>query len=128
VGLAPLVVLALWVPALALAILLKWHTLWLSLPLLFIALALVRVAWRQLGALRQQRYHHPPYSGAVARLAIELRKKEILRALHVAEPDVAFVAEGDRGDAGVPSDHRFGPAVTPAEGPCRRTDGGSGRT
>jgi hypothetical protein len=101
VGFAPLVVVALWIPILAAAVLLTWGMNWLyrlclSLPLLFITIGLVRLAWRQVGALRDGRFRYPPYSGAVARLAITLRKKEILRSLHLADPDVTFVAEADQ--------------------------------
>jgi hypothetical protein len=92
---APLVVLLLWVPLVALAVLCTWRTLWLSLPLLFIAVALVRVAWKQLRAVGHQMYHHPPYSATVAHLAIRLRKKDLLRSLRVVEGEVRFCADAD---------------------------------
>jgi hypothetical protein len=69
--------------------------LWLSVLLLLIISGLIRLAWRQLRAIRYRLYHHPPYSGAVARLAVELRKKEVLRALHLLESDVTFRTEED---------------------------------
>jgi hypothetical protein len=93
---APLVVLFFWLPVLAVAVLLTRHTIWLWLPLLFIMAGLVRLAVRQLRASRYRLYHHPPYSGTVARLAIELRQREVLRSLHKAAPDVVFFTEVDR--------------------------------
>jgi hypothetical protein len=92
---APLVVLVLWVPLLVLTALITWRRLWVSVPLLLIIIGLIRLAWRQLRAIRYRLYHHPPYSGAVARLAIELRKREVLRSLHLFEPDVTFRTEAD---------------------------------
>jgi len=90
---APLVVLLLWVPVLVLAALIT--RLWLSVLLLLTIHGLMRLAWRQLRAIRYRLYHHPPYSGAVARLAIELRKREVLRSLHLFEADVTFRTEAD---------------------------------
>jgi hypothetical protein len=87
---APLVVLLLWVPVLVFVELCSWPRLWVSLPLLLVIVGLIRLAWRQLQAIRHGLYHDPPYSSAVARLAIELRKREVLRSLHLFESDVTF--------------------------------------
>jgi hypothetical protein len=104
---APLVVLLLWVPVFWLcggllcqvaALYTHLTTLWLSLPVLFILVGLVRSAWRQLRAVRLGLYHRPPYSSTVAHLAIRLRKKELLRSLHVLETEVRFFAAAERGD------------------------------
>jgi hypothetical protein len=92
---APLVVLLLWAPLLFLAALITWRRLWVSAPLLLVLVGLIRLAWRQLRAVRYRLYHHPPYSGAVARLVIELRKREVLRSLHLFESDVMFRTEAD---------------------------------
>jgi hypothetical protein len=92
---APLAILCLWVPPLMLAALIFWRRLWLSVPLLFVIVGLGRLAWGQLRAVRYRLYHHPPYNGAVARLAVQVRKRELLRSLHLLESDVTFRAEAD---------------------------------
>jgi hypothetical protein len=71
----------------------------LGLPTLYLAAGLIRMAWKQLVAARYGLYHQPPASGPVAKLAIQLRKKQILRSLHMSEGDVRFLTEADRGIA-----------------------------
>jgi len=118
---APRVVLLLWVPALALGTLLVsrpfvgdlrrlftagiWmrpgqfgpaFRLVLLLGLLFLLVALIRLARRQLLAVRYRLFHRLPYSGSVTRLAIQLRKKELLRDLHLSESSALFLTEEDR--------------------------------
>jgi hypothetical protein len=92
---APLVVVLLWIPVLVLTELSSWRHLWVSVPLLLVIVGLIRLAWRQLQAIRHRLYHHPPYSSAVAHLAIKLRKREVLRSLHLFESDVTFRTEAD---------------------------------
>jgi hypothetical protein len=92
---APVVVLLLWVPPLVLAALITWRNPLVSAPLLMLIVVLIRLAWRQLRAVRYRLYHHPPFSSTVARLAIELRKREVLRSLHLSAPDVTFHTEED---------------------------------
>jgi hypothetical protein len=113
---APLVVLLFWVPALALVavfvfalVLRDWRMLitlgigtrarWLGMPwrlmvllgLLFLIAVLVRLASRQLRAIRHRLFHRLPYSGSVVLLAIQLRKKELLRSLHLNEKNALFL-------------------------------------
>ena len=68
----------------------------LFLGLLFRLLALVRFACRQLQAVRERLFHRLPYSGSVTRLAIQLRKKQLLRDLHLSESSALFLTEEDR--------------------------------
>jgi hypothetical protein len=118
---APLAVLLVWVPALALGALIAslpvlldlkvlsavgiWGSvglvrlgvrLMLLLGLLFLLAGLLRLAFRQLRAVRERLFHHPPYSGSVARLAIALRKQDLLRALRLSESNAFFLTEEDR--------------------------------
>jgi hypothetical protein len=116
---APLVVLLLWVPALASGVLLTGYRVLVGLRLLYafgmgpimrntvllllacllllyVTVRLIRLAWRQLDALRYGQYHHPPFSGPVARLAIQLRKRAVLRSLHLDETKVTFLTEEGR--------------------------------
>jgi hypothetical protein len=118
---APRVVLFLWVPALALVTLIISRPLvrdlqrlfstgiWmrpgqfgpifrlvLFLGLLFLLVALIRLAYKQLQAVRERLFHLLPYSGSVTRLAIQLRKKELLRTLHLSESNALFLTEEDR--------------------------------
>jgi hypothetical protein len=97
VGFAPLAALIIWVPLLALGMLLFWSRIWLSVPLLLITIAVVRLAWKQLRAVRYGLYRHPPYNDSIARLAIKLRKREVLRAVHLPESEVTFLTELERG-------------------------------
>lgn len=94
VAFAPLVVLILWVPLLALAVLLT--DLVVSVPLLFVTVILIRLAWRQCRAAWYRLYQFPPYSDSVARLAIKLEKREVLRSLHLTESEVTFLTESER--------------------------------
>jgi hypothetical protein len=115
----PLVALFVWVPLLALAVLGLGSTLlpgllhlsrgfdlgrrfglFLGMVLLVLALLaligiLVRLAWRQLHAVRVRDYHRLPHSGAVARLAIQARKKELLATLRLPEAKALFLTEED---------------------------------
>jgi hypothetical protein len=67
----------------------------LFLGLVFIMAALQRLAWRQLRAVRECLFHRPPYSNSVARLAIHLRKKELLRSLRLSESNALFLTEDE---------------------------------
>jgi hypothetical protein len=67
----------------------------LFLGLVFVMAALQRLAWRQLRAARERLFHRPPYSSSVARLAIQLRKKELVRALHLSESSALFLTEDE---------------------------------
>jgi hypothetical protein len=115
---SPLVVLLLWVPVLALIttiigfgvvrsvarimltgigtmafpVSVFWRLL-LLLGLLFLIGVLVRLAWRQMHAVREGLFHYLPYSSSVARVAIELRKKDLLRSLHLSTSNALFLTE-----------------------------------
>jgi hypothetical protein len=65
----------------------------LFLALLSLIAALTRLAWRQLAATRRGLYRRPPYSGSVARLAIQLRKSDLLKSLHLSESNAVFLGE-----------------------------------
>jgi hypothetical protein len=76
--------------------------LWFFLGMLFVSVGLLvasalltRQAWKQLSAVRQRLFHGPPYSASVARLAIELRKRDLLRSLHLTELNAVFLTEED---------------------------------
>src|SRR5437867_1631435 len=106
---SPLIVLLLWVPVLALITLFvgygvvrSWTRgfpvggalrLMLLLGLLFLIVVLIRLAWGQLHAIRARLFHRLLYSSSVARLAIQLRKKELLRSLHLSESNALFLTE-----------------------------------
>jgi hypothetical protein len=94
---APLVAFCLWIPVLVVGALFLRRRLWLSLPLVFLIVGLVKQAFRQFRAIHLQLYHRPPYSRSVARLAIQMRKRDILRQLHLSEAEVIFLTEADRG-------------------------------
>jgi hypothetical protein len=95
---APLVALFLWVPVLALAVLRYRHSL-VTLPLLlFVTAGVLRLVFRQLRACRGRRFRQPPFSEAVARLAIRLRQREVLRSLHWSAADVVFLTDAGGGD------------------------------
>jgi hypothetical protein len=117
---APLVVLFLWIPVLlGVAGLLCYFLgpallnysrgfgqtrhlgLFMGLLLSLVALLgvigiLVRLAWRQLEAVQDGDYRRPPYSSTVARLAIHLRKKELLRTLKLRKENAWFLTQEDR--------------------------------
>jgi hypothetical protein len=67
----------------------------LFLGLVFVMAAVQRLAWRQLRAVRQRLFHRPPYSTSVARLAIQLRMKELVRSLHLSESNALFLTEDE---------------------------------
>jgi hypothetical protein len=71
----------------------------LFLGLLFVLGVLLRLAWRQLNAVRKHQFHRLPYSSSIARLAIQLRKQELLRSLQLSESQALFLTE-DRTVAG----------------------------
>jgi hypothetical protein len=118
---APQVVLFLWAPLLALVALIVCRTVvrdllllstlgswskgsWVELTfrvalfgaLVMLLVGLVRLAWRQLHAARWRLFHHLPYSGSIAQLAIQLRKKVLLRSLRLSESSALFLTEEDR--------------------------------
>jgi hypothetical protein len=96
---APLVVLFFWVPVLAVAVLRTHHIIWLWPPLVFVTVGLLRLAFGQLRASRHGLYRHPPYSETVARRAIQLRQRDVLRSLHRTAPEVVFLTDAGRGPA-----------------------------
>jgi hypothetical protein len=67
----------------------------LFLGMVFVMAALQRIAWRQLRAVRERLFHRPPYSSSVARLAIQLRKKELVRSLHLSASSALFLTEDE---------------------------------
>jgi hypothetical protein len=69
----------------------------MSLGLLVLTGLLVRLACRHLRWVSAKGYQHEPFPDpAVTRLAVELRKKEILSRLPVPEASVRFLVPGDR--------------------------------
>jgi hypothetical protein len=117
---APLVVVLLWTPMLGAILLLVAYWVMLDvrrvinwglggrafqigmtlrfiffLGLVFIMAALQRLAWRQLRAARERLFHRPPYSSSVSRLAIQLRKKELVRSLHLSKSNALFLTEDE---------------------------------
>jgi hypothetical protein len=61
--------------------------------LIGLIVVLLRLALRQLHAVRDRLYYRLPYSVSVARIAIELRKKELLRSLHLGASNAVFLTE-----------------------------------
>jgi hypothetical protein len=117
---APLVVVLLWTPVLGAILLLLGYFVMLDvrrvinwglggrafqfgmglrfvllLGLVFVMAAVQRLAWRQFRAVRERLFHRPPYSGSVARPAIELRKMELLRSLHLSKSSTLFLTEDE---------------------------------
>src|SRR5262249_11890647 len=61
---------------------------------LFVLIAiLIRLALQQLQAVREPWYCYLTYTNAVVKLVIGMRKKEVLRSLHLSEANVAFLTE-----------------------------------
>jgi hypothetical protein len=71
----------------------------MSLGLLVLTGLLVRLACRHLRWVRGKGYQHERFPDpAVTRMAIDLRKKEILSRLAVPASSVRFLVPGDRWD------------------------------
>jgi len=65
----------------------------LVLGLLFLIGVLIRLSWRQFRAVRERQFYLLPYSNSVARLAIHLRRKELLRSLRLSKASALFLTQ-----------------------------------